>query len=499
MNKYIRNIGLLLAFGFFFTMLSAQDIDNKLKTEVEKNFKNLDAHAAYIKAIGVDNPELEKVYEGWMATHPDNAVIPYAIGKAFADKESPRAKPYLLKAVEIDPNYTQAWGDLWIDGERWGNFAQAREYLRNATESDPSDPGYAFYYASTFEKEDWNKYVEMSMDVVKRFPNDERGAQALYWLGERSRNMEDKKAFFERLRAAYAPTKYRWSSSGMYSYFDILLSEDPKKAIEIAKDMAKDEKKAEEWSGLRQQAELVLKIDNLMKRGDTRVAIDSLDKLKLPRYFGFNKEIPLLKAKAFDMGADPEVAYQSLVEFFAKSPTPKVKSQILKYGAKLGKNGKDVEGDLWKQLDAVAKTATPFDLKPYKPEDKGALADYKGKVVLLTYWFPGCGPCRGEFPHFENVIRKFDKKDVAYLAINIVSDQNDYVLPFIKSSGYSFVALEDVEGREKGNLDNRGAAPMNFIIDKQGKLLFSGFMINGNNEDELELMIKTALQKAENI
>jgi hypothetical protein len=65
----------------------------------------------------------------------------------------------------------------------------------------------------------------------------------------------------------------------------------------------------------------------------------------------------------------------------------------------------------------------------------------------------------------------------------------------MKSSGYSFIPLEDVEGREKGNLDNRNAAPMNFLIDRKGNLVFKDFRIDGQNEDVLESMITSLLRE----
>ncbi|WP_262502372.1 TlpA family protein disulfide reductase [Pedobacter steynii] len=141
----------------------------------------------------------------------------------------------------------------------------------------------------------------------------------------------------------------------------------------------------------------------------------------------------------------------------------------------------------------MARLATPFTLKRYLTPGNTSITDYKGKVVLLTYWFPGCGPCRGEFPHFENVVRKFKGQALSYVGINIVSSQNDYVIPFMKSSGYSFTPLEDVKGRDKGNMDNRGAAPVNFLLDREGRVIFSDFRTDGDNEDELELMISTLL------
>jgi len=63
----------------------------------------------------------------------------------------------------------------------------------------------------------------------------------------------------------------------------------------------------------------------------------------------------------------------------------------------------------------------------------------------------------------------------------------------MKSTGYSFLPLEDVRGREKGNLDNRNAAPVNFMIDKSGNLVFSNFRTDEHNEDDLELMINEVL------
>ncbi|WP_316788728.1 redoxin domain-containing protein [Pedobacter frigoris] len=465
----------------------------KLQTAVEASPDSLKVHTAFIKAMGTDNPELEKQYEVWMTKYPKSAMVPYALGKAYEDQESPKAKPYLLKTVALDPKFTEAWGGLWIDAERWGDFAGGRDYLAKAVASDPSNPNYNFYYASSFSGADEAKYRELSLAVAKKFPSHERGAQALYWLGARSKKVADKMKYFELLRKSYSPLKFNWSASGMSSYYDILLSENPAKAITLAKEMAKDAEKQKEWSNLALQAQNVAAAKKLIAAKKPGEAKAALNKIKLPRYFSFNKEIVLLKAKADDIAGNTGAAYDSLIVAFGKAPSLRVKSVIKSYGAKLGKQEERVEADIWNRLDGVAKAATPFTLKQYFKPESASLSDYKGKVVLLTYWFPGCGPCRGEFPHFENVVRKFKGKDLEYIGINIVSDQNDYVVPFMKSSGYSFTPLEEVKGRTKGNLDNGGAAPTNFLIDQQGRVVFSNFRTDGDNEDDLELMINLLL------
>ncbi|MBK8607956.1 MAG: TlpA family protein disulfide reductase [Chitinophagaceae bacterium] len=168
---------------------------------------------------------------------------------------------------------------------------------------------------------------------------------------------------------------------------------------------------------------------------------------------------------------------------------------MLIYGNKINKASAAVNKDVLYVRDTTARQAPVFNLETYLTKGKSSLNDYKGKVVLLTYWFPGCGPCRGEFPHFENVVKNFKGKDFVYLGINILGDQDDYVVPFMKSSGYSFIPLKDNKDWQKGPLDNRGAAPVNFLIDQDGRIIFSNFRTDGSNEATLEMMIQSLLVK----
>jgi thiol-disulfide isomerase/thioredoxin len=463
----------------------------KLKAAVKAQIDSPKVHQAYIKAMGTENSELEKQYDAWMKEYPKSAMVPYSIAKAYLAQESPKAKPYLLKTVAINPKFTEAWGGLWIDGERWGDFEVSRNYLKKATESDPSNPTYAFYYASAQGDVDEAKWREMSLDVAKRFPNHERGAQALYWLGVRSKKSEDKVKYFQLLHDSYDPQKFNWSLSGMSDYYDVLLSDNPQKALTLAQELAKNETgDRKEWPPLVIQSQTVAAAKALLDQKKGQEAMTILNGLKLPRRSPFATDLAIMKAKANDLSGRTQVAYDSLLVNFFKTPTMALKKIIGTYGSKVGKNASQVDADIWKNLDANAKVATPFTgLKRYITAGEASLSDFKGKAVLITYWFPGCGPCRSEFPHFENVVKKFKGKNLAYLGINIVSDQNDYVVPFMKSSGYSFTPLEDVKGRDKGNLDNRNAAPVNFLLDKEGRIIFANFRTDGESEEDLEMMI----------
>lgn len=469
----------------------------KLVAAVTKMPDSLSAHQAFIKAAGTDSPATAAQYEKWMKQFPESAIVPFALGKALADEENPKAKPYLLRAVAIDPKLADAWGALWFDADRWGDFAGGEEYLRKAAEADLSNPAYAFYYSRSFNKKDKEKYRTMALDVAKRFPEHERGAQSLYWLAADTKDEAYKIKTFELLKASYPPAKFNWSTSGMQMYYEFLLSTDPIKAVTLAEDMATIKTDEEDRNAWQEKVSLATKVADtraLIAKKREAEALKMVNTIVLPRYSGFKSQLELLKAEALASSGKVSMAYDSLMVAFVKEASLELRDGILKYGSQAGKSTTQVNEDIYQHLLAASKPATPFTLKRYLTPGQASLADYKGKVVLLTYWFPGCGPCRAEFPHFENVIRKFKGKAVDYLGINIVPEQNAYVKPFLTQSGYSFTPLEDVEGRAKGNMDNRNAAPMNFLVDQQGRLLFADFRINGDNEELLEMMINLLLE-----
>lgn len=469
----------------------------KLRADVEANPEDLKKHQDYIKAAGgVNTPEVEKQYEAWMKQYPQSATVPFALGDAYCSKESPKARTFLLKAVDLNPKLAKAYSNLWIDAERWGDFNASRAYLKKAMEAEPTSPDYAFYYASSFSKTDEAKYRKLSLDVTKRFPESERGAQALYWLANRTLKPEEKLEYYEIARKDFPADKFNWSASSMSEYFDFLLERSPAKAKELAQSMLElklKENQIKTWTNQVTVADNIVKANALLAEKKAQEAIDILAKTNVGRYSSAKVYVLLLKAEAAAATGNIKAAYDSLLSSYAKDPIDKVGDALKNYGSKLGKKIAEVNTDVLKVREAAAKQATEFTFDEYLKEGKISLADLRGKVVFITYWFPGCGPCRGEFPHFEDVVKKFKGKDLVYLGLNIVLDQDEYVVPFMKSSGYSFTPLRVDTAWKKGTLDNRNAAPVNFLLDKEGKIIFANFRTNESNERTLELMISSLL------
>ena len=71
---------------------------------------------------------------------------------------------------------------------------------------------------------------------------------------------------------------------------------------------------------------------------------------------------------------------------------------------------------------------------------KGELLDLsslKGKVVVFDFWATWCGPCRGQYPLYEQVKRRFEgRAEVVFLAVSTDEDR-EAVAPFLESNKWS--------------------------------------------------------------
>jgi thiol-disulfide isomerase/thioredoxin len=416
--------------------------------------------------------------------------------------EDPGAKPYLLKVVARDPNNAQlnakVYSMLAFDASRWGDEKASMEYMHKASTLEPQNADYAFYYASDLADMEPSKWESASLDVAKRFPTSERGAQALYWLAVKAPDDAKRIALFEQLRTQFPPEKFQWSSGSASGLFEAYLRVDPTKAVKFAQEM-QGGKESKEWAARRALAQTYIEVNQKVAAGKADEAVVLLDKLKDERYSSNAAMLVRLKAQVMANTGQVKGAYDSLLRQQAKWPEDETQAALETTGKQLNKTATQVHGDLKAILKAGAKIAPPFNLQQYASDDTVSLAKLHGKVVLLTFWFPGCGPCRAEFPHFEAVMQQFRGKDVVYLGINSQRDQDEYVLPFMAKTKYSFTPLKSTsdatgsKGKEEKDYKVRGE-PTNFLIDRMGRIVYRDFMIrDAHGELMVQRMIESVL------
>lgn len=98
-----------------------------------------------------------------------------------------------------------------------------------------------------------------------------------------------------------------------------------------------------------------------------------------------------------------------------------------------------------------------------------ALADFKGKVVLLNVWATWCVPCRKEMPTLDRLQGALGGTDFQVIALSIDRQGPDVVRKFYDEVGIKHLEmLFDSGGRAAGELGAIGL-PTTLLIDRAGR------------------------------
>jgi peroxiredoxin len=132
---------------------------------------------------------------------------------------------------------------------------------------------------------------------------------------------------------------------------------------------------------------------------------------------------------------------------------------------------------LIKQLDEakasnqkkIGKTHTDFEFTDMEG-NKHKLSDFKGKVVVLNYWFIGCKPCHAEIPDLNKLVEEYKEKEVVFIAF--ANDSKDKLQKFLETNVLNYQLIPNSYSIAQTN--TIVSFPANVIIDKQMKMVYFG-------------------------
>lgn len=127
-------------------------------------------------------------------------------------------------------------------------------------------------------------------------------------------------------------------------------------------------------------------------------------------------------------------------------------------------------------------------------------SEFRGKVVLVTFWATYCPICQAELPKLNTVIDTYRGKDVVF--IGVTNEKASEVSSYLKKNPRSFTTVSDGFAlmMQYGDKDKNGKMDMGYpnyyLIDQKGKIAFrgSGFDKTAEIEKEISALLLQASQ-----
>jgi cytochrome c biogenesis protein CcmG/thiol:disulfide interchange protein DsbE len=122
--------------------------------------------------------------------------------------------------------------------------------------------------------------------------------------------------------------------------------------------------------------------------------------------------------------------------------------------------------------NAVARGAYPaapaMSLPLLQGSGNRAVADYRGKIVVLNFWASWCEPCRQEAPLLERTQHQLGSAGTV-LGVTY-RDTTPDSLAFARQYGVTFPSVRDVDGKLADSYGTK-ALPETFVIDRNSRIV----------------------------
>jgi len=108
------------------------------------------------------------------------------------------------------------------------------------------------------------------------------------------------------------------------------------------------------------------------------------------------------------------------------------------------------------------------------------LSDLKDSLVLLEFWFPGCGGCVKAIPEINRIREIYAKKKLKVFGVEFSDTKVDGLNAYIKKENIKYPTLHS--GKSLAEMYGVNAGPTFFLIDKKGIIIYRS---EGLNKEEL--------------
>lgn len=141
----------------------------------------------------------------------------------------------------------------------------------------------------------------------------------------------------------------------------------------------------------------------------------------------------------------------------------------------------------------VSGPAPVFTLQSNKGQQV-ALAQLKGKVVMVNFWATWCVPCRQEMPHLQALYEKYNGLGFELLAVNVEKNNAEGARKWLEETPVTFPVLFDPENQVT-KLYKVQTMPSTVIIGRDGTMRFIHQGYKPGYEGEYQTEVRALLRE----
>jgi len=135
------------------------------------------------------------------------------------------------------------------------------------------------------------------------------------------------------------------------------------------------------------------------------------------------------------------------------------------------------------------KPAPPFDIADLDGNPV-RLEALQGSVVVLNFWGLGCAPCRKEVPQLNDLVREFEGRPVAFIAL--AGDKTEDIRDYLDEHEFLYRQVAQAS-RVIQDYGVRGL-PTHVVIDPQGRITATLVGAGEEQDDAIRVLIERALE-----
>jgi peroxiredoxin len=212
------------------------------------------------------------------------------------------------------------------------------------------------------------------------------------------------------------------------------------------------------------------------------------------RYFAAHRKYNDLLTKAAndskDMGPLLKKAEAVLAQMRTDATMPLTKEQVDELEKTHKQMVEYLTGEAKRRAEVVGKPAPAWELKDLDGKTH-KLADYKGQVVVLDFWYRGCGWCMKAMPQVNRLAADFKGQPVAVLAMCTDADEKDARLVAEKMKlTYPVLRAQGVPEKYKVQ-----AYPTLIVIDPEGIVREFHVGYSATLHDDITKLVRGLLAK----